>query len=172
MQKDAFKPQGREISVMGMMNPLAGGQQQRMVPMAQPPGRQQQQQQHAPAPLPMDPASRGAAISSTKPVPRGAHEVRLAGTMAPPLDGAPVDRGASFQPPGSAPVQEFAPSAPSPVMAQAPRPYMQRPQNGSRIFRVTTRYRGLDGAEYEAPYDAVLPAGAELMGAPEVIPLS
>lgn len=156
MQKDSFKPQGREISVMGMQNPLAGNGQQRMVPMAQPPGRQPQQ---APAPLPMDPSSRGAAISSTKTVPRGAQEVRLAGMMAPPLDGAPVDRGASFQPSG--PTAVLPPQEqPSPAMGQTPRPYLQR-QNGSAIFRVTMRGRAADGAEYASVYDAEFPAGTQ-----------
>lgn len=152
MQKDAFKPVGREISVVGMGGPM-GPSPNRMMSMAPvgPPARQPQpQQQQAQAPVMVAPSGRGAAISGSKEVPRGAQMVRLASTPPPPLDGGPIDRGASFQPVG--------PSAPAPGAEMAgpaaPHPYLQRAANGTMIMRVVLRGIGADGAPYEAPYDA------------------
>ena len=158
MQKDAFKPHGsmgREISVVGMNGPMGGGPSPRMsmmnvgpsAPAARPAPQPQGQ-----APMVVAPSGRGAQISGAKEVPRGAQQVRLASAPPPPLDGGPVDRGASFQPVPSAP----AAPAPAPEMAgpgPAPRPFLQR-SNGSMLVRVVLRGIGPDGAPYEAPYDA------------------
>jgi len=161
MQKDAFKPQGREVPVMGMGPVMGGGgNQQRMIPMAQPPaqGRQAQPQQ----PTPVAPRGGGAPISDRSGAfkPMG-QPVRIMGGGSPALDGGAVDRGASFQPsqPAIAPAPAAAP-APSPEMAApAPRPFMQRREGGSKIVRATLRGVGPDGAPYAAPYDGEFPPG-------------
>jgi hypothetical protein len=143
---------------MGMGNPLTGqgNMSNRMVPMSQP-GRPLAP---AMASLPTDPA-RGAGNPSAKTVPRGAQEVRLAGMLTPPLDGGPVDRGASFQPSQPAQVAPQAELAAAPAIAQAPRPFLQRQPPGETVFRVTMRGRMADGAEYASVYDAVMPLGAQ-----------
>lgn len=163
MQKDAFKPQGREISVMGMGNPLAtqgGAMPTRMMPSVGPaaPARSA-----AAGGMSMETVGRGAAIGGAKPVPRGAQAVRLAGSTPPPLDGGAVDRGASFQPVGTPPGAEAPPPAPS--MGQAPRPFLQRTPapGGESVFRITTRLRLGDGGEALAVYDAVAEPGAQVI---------
>lgn len=155
MQKDAFKPQGREVPVMGMMSPMMGGNnnQQRMIPMAQPPaqGRAPAQQQ----PTPVAPRGGGAPISDRSGAfkPMG-QPVRIMSGGSPALDGGAADRGASFQP-----VVALAP-APGPEMAApAPRPFMQRNEGGSKIVRATLRGVGPDGSPYAAPYDGEFPPG-------------
>lgn len=171
MQQDAFKPQGKQLGVIDVGNPLMNqGAPRRQVTIPQAPsmGRMPQVQQQQQAPLPMDPAVRGAAISSERTVPRGAQEVRMAGPASPPLAQTNFDRaGASFQPSAPAavlPTQDQVAPAPAPVMGQAPRPFLQRPQfqqRGSTIFRVTMRGIGPDGAEYASVYDAEFPAGTQ-----------
>lgn len=163
MQKDAFKPQGREISVMGMASPLAQSGNQRMVPMAMPPAQGRAQQ----APAAPAAAPRGAQPISDR---SGAFKpmgqpVRLAGAGTPALDNGPVDRGASFQPsqpvaiaPG--PQAEMA-APPQQHLAQAPRPFLQREPSDASVFRVTMRGRLADGSEYASVYDAVMPAGVQ-----------
>jgi hypothetical protein len=165
MQKDAFKPQGREISVMGMGSPLAvqGNAPRRQMPPAPTMGRSQPSAQ---PPAPTAPVGRGAPISdraaSFKPM---GTQVRMAGSSMPLLDGAPVDRGTSFQP--SEPTQiipatqpELA-AAPAQLLAQAPRPFLQRQQPNETVFRVTMRGRTADGSEYASVYDAVMPPGTQ-----------
>lgn len=163
MQKDAFKPVGREISVVGMGGPMPNPNNNRMSMMSVgpsgPPVRQPQQQPQGQTPVMVAPSGRGAAISGSKEVPRGAQQVRLASAPPPPLDGGPVDRSASFQPAGPA----VAAPAPSPEMAgpgpAAPRPFLQRPQANGTIMRVVLRGIGPDGATFDAPYDAEFPPG-------------
>jgi len=155
MQKDAFKPAGREISVVGMGGPMGPAPNHRMSMMAVGPAapamaRQPQVQPQGQTPIVVAPSGRGAAISGSKEVPRGAQQVRMASAPPPPLDGGPIDRGASFQPVATAP-------PPGPEMAgpgPAPRPYLQQRPNGSMIVRVVLRGVGPDGATYDAPYDA------------------
>lgn len=157
MQKDAFKPVGREISVVGMGNPLMGQGNMRMVPMAQPPAQGRQQ---APAPAP---AARGGAPISDRSAafkPMG-QPVRLASAPGPVLDGGAVDRSASFQPSQPTAIIPQSEPAPSPSMAQAPRPFLQRAPSGETVFRVTMRTRLGDGSEYASDYDAVMPLGAQ-----------
>ena len=162
MQKDAFKPPGREISVMGMGNPLMGQGNvgPRMIQTGSPPpqGRQVQPAMAPPR------GGGGAPISnrsdSFKPM---GQPVRIMGGGAPGLDGGAVDRGASFQPsqPSLAPVPAPAPSPEMGNVPQAPRPFLQRTQNGTVIFRVTMRGRSPDGAEYASVYDAEFPPGTQ-----------
>lgn len=159
MQKDAFKPQGREIPVMGMGPVMAGGgdRQQRMIPMAAPPVQRQPQQQQ---PTPVAPRGGGAPISDRSGAfkPMG-QPVRIMGGGNPALDGGAVDRGASFQP--SQPAIAPAPApAPGPEMAAAaPRPFLQRHANAT-IVRVTLSGIGPDGTPYAAPYDAEFVPGS------------
>lgn len=160
MQKDAFKPQGREVPVMGMAPMMGGGgDRPRMIPMGQPPaqGRQPQQPQQ---PTPVAPRGGGAPISDRSGAfkPMG-QPVRIMGGGNPALDGGAVDRGASFQP--SQPAIAPAPApAPGPEMAAAPRPFMQRRENGSTIMRVILSGIGPDGTPYAAPYDAEFVPGS------------
>jgi len=160
MQKDAFKPVGREISVVGMNGPMGGAPSPRMGMMAvgpSAPAPRAVPQPSGQTPVMVAPSGRGAAISGSKEVPRGAQQVRLASAPPPPLDGGPIDRGASFQPVGPA-----AAPAPGPEMAgpgNAPRPYLQQRANGSMIVRVVLSGIGPDGAPYEAPYDAEFAPG-------------
>ena len=158
MQKDAFKPVGREISVVGMGGPMAPSPTRMMsVGPSAPTMARQPQPQQSQTPVMVAPSGRGAQISGSKEVPRGAQQVRLASAPPPPLDGGPIDRGSSFQPAGPG-----APAAPGPEMAgpgPAPRPYLQRAANGSMIVRVVLRGVGPDGAPYEAPYDAEFAPG-------------
>jgi hypothetical protein len=173
MQKDAFKPVGREISVMGMSNPLTGAAApRRMVQMPQPTTMGRQAHAQAPAPQ-AAPVGRGAPISDRSGAfkPMGA-ALQLAGPASPLLDGGPVDRSANFQPsdpsqvmPGPQQQQQELAAAPQ-HLAQAPRPFLQRqqqqqPQYGETVFRVTMRGRMADGSEYASVYDAVMPLGAQ-----------
>jgi len=168
MQKDAFKPQGREISVMGTGSPLLGqgNMPTRMMSVGPTPAQGRQAVATAPAPR-----GGGAPISdrSTAFKPMG-QPVRIIGGGGPALEGGAVDRAASFQP--SQPALAAAPApapAPGPEMAGeplpvAPRgPFLQRNQNGSTIFRVTMRGRSPDGAEYASVYDAEFPPGTQPM---------
>lgn len=163
MQKDAFKPQGREISVVGMGGPMPMPGQNRMMAVA--PAGPARQPVQAQGPLAVAPAGRGAAIGGQKEVPRGAQQVRMAMASPPPLDGSPIDRGGSFQP--SQPALATAPApAPGPEMGggpapEAPRPFLQRTSNGQSVFRVTMRCRMGDGSEYMSMHDAEFPAGAQ-----------
>lgn len=159
MQKDAFKPQGREISVMGMGSPLAQQGNQRMVPMAMPPAPGRQQQAAPSMVRGATPVSDRA--SAFKPM---GQPVRMAGGAAPALDGGAVDRGAAFQPsqpvaiiPG--PQAEMA--APPQQPQLAPHPFLPREPSDPTVFRVTMRGRMADGSEYASVYDAVMPSGAQ-----------
>lgn len=152
MQKDAFKPQGREISVMGMGSPMLGqgNMPNRMVPMAQPPAQGRAQAPMMPTPMPRGGAPAVDRSGAFKPM--GA-QVRLAGGAAPVLEGGPVEQGASFQPSQAAPIVPPPQTEMAGPMPQAPRPFLQR-ANGAMIVRVVLRGIGPDGAPYDAPYDA------------------
>lgn len=151
MNKDAFKPQGREISVMGMGNPLMGQGNvgNRMIQMGAPPvqGRQQ------PTPVPQrgGGASIGNRTDAFKPI---GTPVRIIGSSGPTLDGGAVDRSASFQPSQSplAPMPVVQPEMGEGPMAAPARPFLQRNQ-GTMLMRVVLRGIGPDGNPYEAPYD-------------------
>lgn len=171
MQKDAFKPQGREISVVGVGSPLLGQppapRRQAPAPSAPTMARMPQQ---AGAPVPMEQPQRVAPVASERTIPRGAQEVKLAGAPTPELSAAQFDRGgASFQPSTPAavlPTQEQVVQAPQqPALAQAPRPFLQRAQGAARhvgsVFRVTMRGIGPDGHEYASVYDAEFPVGTQ-----------
>jgi hypothetical protein len=160
MQKDAFKPIGREISVMGMGSPAVQGGNQRMVPMAMPPPQGRQQQPAAASVM------RGATpvsdrASAFKPM---GQPVRMAGGAVPVLDGGAVDRGAAFQPSQPAalvPGPQAEMAAPPQQPQLAPRPFLSREPSDPTVFRVTMRGRMADGSEYASVYDAVMPSGAQ-----------
>ncbi len=154
MQKDAFKPApgGREISVVGGNGPLMGQQgvmPRRMVPMPQ-------QGAAPPVPLPMDPATWGAAISSKREVPRGATEVHIAGTN-------PQASASPPMPSASAPVQLPAQGGLPVVQVAQPRPFLQRPMpKVSDVFRVSLSGTAPDGSTWSAHYDAEFPIGIQV----------
>lgn len=156
MQKDAFKPVGREISVVGMGGPMGPSPTRMMSVGPSAPAVARQPQSQPQTPVMVAPSGRGAAISGSKEVPRGAQQVRLAAGPPPPLDGGPIDRGASFQPVGPSAAPASGPEMAGP--SSAPRPYLQR-SNGAMIVRVVLSGVGPDGAPYEAPYDAEFAPG-------------
>ena len=154
MQPEAFKPQGGSgVTIVSM-----GAPPKRMAPVGA----------ARSAPLPMDPASRGAAISSTKEIPRGAKEVKMAGTngeTSPAAAPQEMRRQAAFQP-------QVAPlGGLQPALAQ-PKPFLPSvAPRGETVYRVSLRGRTADGAEWVSTYDAVFPIGTQA-GAPEAQLLS
>lgn len=157
MKADAFKPQGS-------MRPAT------LVSMGAPPGPTRMSplgpQQHG-SPLPLDPNSRGAAISSNKEVPRNATQVRIAGPMSSPLMGAPQGGASAAEPRKAA----FQPQSGQLVLSGVPVPSASAPR-AETVYRVSLRGRSPDGAEWVANYDAVFPGSGVQVGAAEVQPLT
>jgi hypothetical protein len=145
MQQDAFKPQGQQISVVGMSGstPLAGIGK-RMGPV----GRSS-------APLPMDPMSRGAGVSAKHSVPTNARQVRLMG--------AEQMQQPSILPDLKAPVQTETPAAPQQVAMGQQQPFLNRQAKDREVVRVSILGRAPDGSEWLAPYDAEFPIGTQVI---------
>lgn len=155
MQQDAFKPNGREISIVGMGGNSAVavvGVGKRMAPVGRPsaPGM---------APLPMDPMSRGGGVSAKHSVPTNAKQVRLMG--------AEQMQQPSLLPEVKAPAQVETPAAPQPQQAGMgqQQPFLNRQQavKDRETVRVSIRGRAPDGTEWLAPYDAEFPVGTEVI---------
>jgi len=157
MQQDAFKPNGKEISIVGMGGNgnsavAVAGIGKRMAPVGRPsaPGM---------APLPMDPMSRGGGVSAKHSVPTNAQQVRLMGSEQ--------MRQPSLLPEVKAPAQVEAPSAPEQQPAAAmgqQQPFLNRQVVKDReTVRVSIRGRAPDGTEWLAPYDAEFPVGTQVI---------
>ena len=154
MQQDAFKPQGQQISVIGMAGstPIAGiGKRMAPVGRLSAPGM---------APLPMDPMSRGGGVSQKHSVPTNAKQVRLMGaeqmqqpSLLPEVRSPAPQAGA----PEAQPQQQAA-------MGQQ-QPFLNRQQAAKdrETVRVSIRGRAPDGSEWLAPYDAEFPVGTQVI---------
>lgn len=153
---DSFKPIAKAIAIRGGTpfegRVMPGGAQATPVPLS---GGAQ--------------AVRGAATNSFMPV-QGAHEVRLAGSTAPPSMGGPAQpppQAAPQVPQGSpAPGARFQPLPASPSVGSGP--YLQRPEGQKAVLRITLSAQTPDGKVWDSQHDALFPPDAQFTGPPVV----